>query len=76
MLFMGCGNHSAAQVLDRVERLLKLYNQLSGVQQSGTGPEPVSFEEHRALWDELKGDAEMLIRHIAEDFDLKARMER
>lgn len=75
MLSMGNGAHSQATVLDRVTRLLKLYEKMSGAQQGLMSTTELTKKEQREFhdlmekeWQEIEYGAERLIADLKEDF--------
>ena len=77
MLHLGNGDHSQAQILDRVTRLLKLYEKMGGLQQPQMSTMPAltkaqELQEDEA-WLDLKFQVQHLMADLRTDFDLQWR---
>lgn len=65
MLNLGNGEHSAARIFHHVTKLLKLFEELSGLQQCDLGPDPDPNPEQ--YWAEYGISAEDFLIELAKD---------
>jgi hypothetical protein len=76
MLNMGLGYESTGRVHEHVCKINKLFEDLSGIQQMGTGPNAVSEKEQNLEYDNFEEDVEDVFRALAKDLGFKVKLKR